>query len=133
MTVRLAALAAAAALVPPALACTPAVLGDDGRTIEGIHFVVAWRAPARLPLAEFFTLDFAACARDGAAVERPRVDATMPEHGHGMNYRPTVETLGGGRFRARGLLLHMPGRWQLSFALADGTVAETLYAVLNVD
>jgi len=53
----------------------------------------------------------------------------MPEHGHGMNYRPTIEVLGDGRFRASGLLLHMPGRWQLSFTVGD----ETLRAALTVD
>jgi hypothetical protein len=42
-----------------------------------------------------------------------RVDATMPEHRHGMNYRPTVKPLGDGRWRAEGLLWHMSGRWQL--------------------
>lgn len=43
------------------------------------------------------------------------VDAAMPHHGHGMNVRPKVEALGGGRFRVTGLLFHMPGRWELMF------------------
>ena len=42
-----------------------------------------------------------------------RVDAHMPEHRHGMNYRSTLQPLGGGRWRAEGLLWHMPGRWEL--------------------
>ena len=43
-----------------------------------------------------------------------RVDAVMPEHGHGMNYRPSVTALpGAGRWRAEGLLLQMPGLWEL--------------------
>jgi len=91
--------------------------------------VLAWRAPAPLPLAEFFAVDFAVCARAGGRIEAPRVDATMPEHGHGMNYRPTVAAQGRGRFRADGLLLHMPGRWQLSFAVGD----ELLRTAVNVD
>ncbi len=43
------------------------------------------------------------------------VDATMPEHRHGMNYRPTAAALGDGRWQAQGLLLHMSGRWELRF------------------
>ncbi|NJN40058.1 MAG: hypothetical protein HC807_03220 [Gammaproteobacteria bacterium] len=34
-----------------------------------------------------------------------------------MNYRPTVVAEGEGRFRAEGLLFHMPGRWQFVFDL----------------
>jgi hypothetical protein len=36
----------------------------------------------------------------------------MPAHRHGMNYRPSVASLAGGRFRAEGLLFHMPGHWE---------------------
>jgi hypothetical protein len=128
MTVRAAALAAAMLWPAWAPACEPN-LGDAAQTIKGKRHVVAWRAPAPLPLAQFFALDFAVCARDGGRVEAPRVDATMPQHGHGMNYRPTVEALGDGRFRADGMLLHMPGRWQLSFTVGG----ETLRAPLIVD
>jgi hypothetical protein len=119
-----------AALLPAgAAACTPALHGDGVRTLEGERHVVAWRAPALPPLARFFAVDFAVCGRDGGTVRAVRIDATMPEHGHGMNYRPTVQPQGNGRFRADGLLLHMPGRWQLSFAVGG----ETLRAVLHVD
>ena len=136
MTLGPAALAAALcpALLPvAALGCTPPLQGRGVQAVEGRGFVVAWRAPAPLPLAEIFSLDFAACARDGRPFDTPRIDATMPEHGHGMNYRPRVESLGGGRFRASGLLLHMPGRWQLSVSLGSGVRGETLHAPLTVD
>jgi len=129
MTLRLAGLAATALLPPCAFACEPPLRGAGVQTIEGTRHVVAWRAPAPLPLARFFAIEFAACARDGGGTDAPRVDATMPEHGHGMNYRPAVESIGSGRFRARGLLLHMPGRWQLSFTVGG----ETLRAALMVD
>ncbi len=120
----------AGALLPAwAIACEPPLHGDRVQRIEGKQHVVAWRVPAPVPLAQFFTLELAACARDGNEVKAPRVDATMPQHGHGMNYRPTVESLGDGRFRASGLLLHMPGRWQLSFVVGG----ETLRAALTVD
>ena len=115
-----------------ACACEPPLRGTDVQRIEGLHHVIAWRAPQPLPLAEFFSLELAACARDGT-VEPPRVDATMPEHGHGMNYRPRVTALGAGRYRAEGLLLHMPGRWQLSFGIGGGDRRETLSASIVVE
>jgi hypothetical protein len=50
----------------------------------------------------------------------------MPEHRHGMNYRPSVTRRGDGRFTASGLLLHMPGRWEFSFDLHGDAGAEVL-------
>jgi hypothetical protein len=106
------------ALLPSwAAACQPDLHGPGVQTIDGRQHVVAWRAPAPVPLAQFFAIDFAACARDGSRIDLARIDATMPEHGHGMNYRPVVTSVGDGRFSAKGLLLHMPGRWQLSFSV----------------
>ena len=33
-----------------------------------------------------------------------QVDATMPEHKHGMNYAPTIASRGDGRYRAEGMV-----------------------------
>ena len=57
-----------------------------------------------------FALDILVCP---AAAELVRVDARMPEHRHGMNYRPSLAPQGLGRWRAEGLLWHMAGRWEL--------------------
>jgi len=68
-----------------------------------------------------FGLVFAVCGLAGASQpDSVAVDARMPSHGHGMNYRPTVATLGGGRYRAEGLMFHMPGVWELVFVLREG-------------
>lgn len=40
-----------------------------------------------------------------------RVDATMPDHGHGMMTAPEHRELGDGRYRSDGFKFHMPGRW----------------------
>ena len=62
-----------------------------------------------------------ACRGPGSEpVREMAVDATMPAHGHGMNYRPAVAMLGAGRFRFTGLMLHMPGTWRVSFDLYQG-------------
>lgn len=51
------------------------------------------------------------------------VDASMPEHRHGMTTQARALPLGAGRWSVAGLLFHMPGYWELYFDLArDGVV-----------
>jgi len=70
--------------------------------------------PASPRVGEPFSLHIALCpAAGGRTVDSLLVDATMPEHRHGMNYRPQVHRVDARHFRADGLLLHMPGRWEL--------------------
>lgn len=71
---------------------------------------VQWRAQPAIVVGKPFALDIQVCP---AAAELVRVDATMPEHRHGMNYRPSLTPQGPGRWRAEGLLWHMAGRWEL--------------------
>jgi hypothetical protein len=108
----LAALGAAEACEPPPL--------DASTRIEGKRHVLLFRGvPSPLPLNAAFAVEIAACARDGKSVAAPRVDAWMPAHRHGMNYKPSVVARSPGTFRADGLLLHMPGRWEFVFEV-DG-------------
>jgi hypothetical protein len=69
--------------------------------------------PAPIEVGRHFAVEAIVCTTP--APQGLRVDARMPEHRHGMNYRPTVAATGAGRYRAEGLLFHMPGRWQLLF------------------
>lgn len=112
------ALVAGLMMAAEALACGE-TLGQDTRRIEQPPYVLAWvSAPAPVPVGRHFAIHFVLCARDGAALPAEvRVDATMPEHKHGMNYRPSVSARGAGVYRAEGLLFHMPGRWELVFEL----------------
>ena len=62
-----------------------------------------------------FDLEIMACLKkSGNSALRLRVDATMPAHGHGMNYKPTEKKVGPGHSRFKGFVFHMPGRWQFS-------------------
>jgi hypothetical protein len=70
--------------------------------------------PPVIEVGRHFALDVRVCA-DGALPALVRVDADMPAHRHGMNYRPSLAAGGEGRYVADGLLFHMPGRWRLLF------------------
>lgn len=75
----------------------------------------------QIPMAEHFVLDVELCADDNfSATQLTRVDATMPEHRHGMNYRPLITGQGVGRFRVEGMMFHMSGHWQISFEVHTG-------------
>ena len=101
--------AAAACKLPKALAGAP--------EIETAQARVMWkRLDGPIRVGKPFALEVAGCLRAGA-VARLRVDATMPAHGHGMNYKPTEKRLGPGWSRFDGFVFHMPGDWQISFDL----------------
>jgi hypothetical protein len=117
-----------------ALACGEA-LGAGAQRIDAAQFQLAYKpTPSPVPVGRFFAIDFVLCPRDGAAMPAEvRVDATMPEHKHGMNYRPSVKPQGAGRYRAEGLMFHMPGRWELVFELRGaGTAPMRLTQSLQV-
>lgn len=99
-----------------ALACGDS-LGAGVQRAAGDTMQVAWRStPQPIPVSRHFVLDVELCPKSGQALPAElRVDATMPEHRHGMNYRPSVVAVGGGRWHVEGLLFHMPGRWELVF------------------
>ena len=115
MTRWLAALLAAvlaALLAAPAAACPLA-----GTPLQGAAVQAAWRVdgPA-IVVGQHFAIELQICPQDATLA---RVDATMPEHRHGMNYRPSLTPLGGGRWHAEGLMFHMAGRWELRFDIVD--------------
>lgn len=62
---------------------------------------------------------------------RLEVDAAMPDHRHGLNARPTVRKKGEGRYSVEGLLLHMPGYWEVYFDLTTGAVTERAQVALE--
>jgi hypothetical protein len=84
-----------------------------------------------IQLGKLFAVEVQVCPANAVLT---RVDATMPEHQHGMNYRPSIRRIGDendGRWRANGLMFHMPGRWEMRFDVqADGRTEKLTDAVL---
>lgn len=108
--------------------------GRPLRRISGPDLDIAWRPLVDpVPVGEPFAIEFEVCPRGPTAtIDRLRVDAWMPEHRHGMNYRTTLSGTRPGPLRAEGLLFHMPGRWQVVFELRAGERALRLTDELTV-
>jgi hypothetical protein len=117
--------------IPSAAEPCPAPEGfvTRDRIVSG-GVVVHYRAvPAPIEIGRHFAVEAIVCtAPPGPPVVGLRVDAEMPEHRHGMNYRARVSAAGEGRYRAEGLLFHMPGRWQLIFDVDRGARTDRLTA-----
>jgi hypothetical protein len=133
------ALLLAAAFAPAAggaaQACDPPLQGAAIRVMRSGSHAVAWRAePQPIAVGTHFAVELAVCAATGAgAFDTVAVDADMPEHRHGMNYRASVVALGQGRYRAEGLMFHMAGRWRLTVELRAAAAVERLTDEVTVD
>lgn len=96
--------------------------------VESARYIVAYRTqPGKIAIGRNFTMDLAICPKAGnPAADGVQVDAQMPEHGHGMNYKAAIKPAGNGRFHADGMMFHMPGRWELSFDVKSGGKTDRL-------
>jgi hypothetical protein len=104
--------------------------GGEAKRIESPRHLVLYRTrPAPPKVGEHFVLEFAVCPTPASV----RVDAWMPEHKHGMNYRPTVTATGEGRYRAEGLMLHMAGKWELVFEVRAKDSVERVVQVIRLE
>ena len=123
----LALLAAGLLVAAAAEACEPPRgFTPRARLASGDVVLMFRTVPAAIELGQHFAVEAIVCPTPSTS--GLRVDAHMPEHRHGMNYRPTVAATGEGRYRAEGLLFHMPGRWQLLFDVERGGRTERLTA-----
>ena len=112
----------------------PLGFGTPGR-IESSDVVVLFRTvPSPIEIGQHFTVEALVCATPpiGAAAGF-MVDARMPEHRHGMNYRARVFRKPDGIYVAEGLLFHMPGLWQLMFDVERGGRMERLTTDIDLE
>ena len=61
------------------------------------------------------------------------VDGSMPDHGHGLNYRVVVQP--GSRaaqFEARGIMFHMQGGWELHVDIQCGSTRVRAFIPVSV-
>ena len=67
-----------------------------------------------------FSIDILVCTDQDPGTDDIRLDAVMPAHKHGMNYRPEIKPVADNIYRGTGMFFHMPGEWQISVDLVSG-------------
>lgn len=99
--------------------------------------LVSWRSiPDPLPVGELCELEVLVQRADdgspvtGAAIH---VRGQMPAHGHGMNLTPRATELGEGRYRVRGMLLHMAGHWEVGIDVVLDDLASSAEFELELE
>ena len=117
-------------LAAPAYACGPDWIDrvelDDGLTL------VYRTQPSPIELTQPFVLHLRFCRDDKIVeVDNLKLDATMPAHGHGMNYEPSIKKRSEGEYETIGMLFHMPGAWRVEFTYEfDGSRRQARF---NID
>ncbi|MGI9520989.1 MAG: hypothetical protein ACR2PG_04995 [Hyphomicrobiaceae bacterium] len=77
--------------------------------------------PTKITVGEPFSINVRICAPPTTGnFDRWTIEATMPAHRHGMNYRPVVQRRDSEEIEATGLVFHMPGHWQIDLAAYRG-------------
>lgn len=114
----------------PAAACRADGFGSA--LLKGERAVISLHLEPDPPRVDgFFSIDATVCDSAGEPARLYYVDAIMPAHGHGMNYRPEIADLGKGRYRITGMLFHMQGGWRLRFDVETKAGAERLTAPVD--
>ncbi len=71
------------------------------------------------------------------SVKSVQLDASMPAHGHGTNYTPSVTLLQANddyaTYKVEGIVLHMPGKWQWDLDVIDKAGSDTLNMSFQLD
>jgi len=72
-----------------------------------------------IPLNAPFDASVTLCSRSERVPTRLVVDATMPAHKHGMNYKVTAVPVDDRTYTVENLLFHMPGVWRVEVTAYD--------------
>ena len=99
------------------------------------RYFIRWRPLLEpIPMADPFDVEVEIWTDDSmterAGYDSIIADAGMPHHGHGMNVVPELEHREDGSWVARGMLMHMPGRWQVYVdVLEDGRLERAQWSM----
>lgn len=107
---------------------------DNEWLLPGDDINARLQTESAIKVGQAFAVDIELCG--GTPHEVLGVNATMPKHGHGMNYEPELgartDTTNGSRYRAEGLLFHMPGEWEWAVTVKVADELLTLKALTQV-
>jgi hypothetical protein len=97
------------------------------------HAIALAADPPDIAIGRIFAADIIACRSDGTPFDgEMSLNASMPAHGHGMNNAAQIRRIGPGRYRAEGLMVHMPGLWRIQLQLSDEGSGDDLEAEVSV-
>ena len=101
------------------------------------HFAVFWRStPDPIQERKSFSLEVwvtkLATPNELVSLDL-KLDAAMPEHGHGMNVVPQTTRVADGHFNIEGARFHMPGRWEMYFDLTHEARTERAQVTLVLE
>ncbi|MCH2136634.1 MAG: hypothetical protein MK101_08630 [Phycisphaerales bacterium] len=97
-------------------ACTTSLRGHKASTHDE-SFTVYWDTASQQDIVvdEYFVVR----ARVEPAPKTVDIDATMPDHRHGMLHKSDVRQLSHDTWLASDMLFHMPGLWRVHFNITD--------------
>lgn len=102
---------------------------DNAVLLEGDRYKVLLKTQAALEVSKQATVNAILCG-DVSKVSSFKLDASMPEHGHGTNYTPSVsidqQSQNTINYNVDGVVLHMPGNWQWDIEIQDDAGSEVL-------
>lgn len=61
------------------------------------------------------------------------IEATMPAHRHGTALTPSIRRAGSNSYRIVGLLMHMPGAWEIRLTFTASNYVDEAIIHANVD
>ncbi len=103
--------------------------------LPGKRYTVGITLGNQLAVSEPFSATVRVCGEYSATPE-VALDATMPAHGHGMNYTPEVQLVNANAsetvYRFDGLVMHMPGEWEWAVSVTADGDTETIKQPLEL-
>lgn len=105
-------------------------------SLEAGDLSIYLHSPDDIVVSRAFPVTLAVCGDTASEVEIS-LDATMPKHGHGMNYQPehtiVASEANNKMIDVNGLVLHMPGEWQWAVNVKTPNSSTTLKHNFTVD
>ena len=123
-------------MVSSLLAACGGGVSDTGTAVDYARTVVTdlgqWTVtvdsdPDPIPPNDLFSLDVTVAGEGVSGELFVEVDASMPQHNHGMNTQPETTWVDGERWRTEGMLFHMTGDWRITVAIDDGETYERAF------
>lgn len=102
---------------------------ENSVVLEGERYKVVLRTDETMEVSKPGTVHAVVCG-EVSNISEFNLDASMPMHGHGTNYTPTVSVVeqseNSTNYSVDGVVLHMPGKWQWEVEIIDPKGSELL-------